>query len=127
MRALIDQKAETALVMANRLLAHISRLLNYALEHECIDANPAARLSRPGDERRRDRVLTPDELRAVWTALGETGALSLDGEPVLDADGEPFPRLSATLNDTFRVLLLTGQRLGEVSRMRWADVDLDKS
>ena len=30
-----------------------------------------------------------------------------------------------TLKDLFKLLLLCGQRLGETSRMKWADVDLD--
>jgi integrase len=35
------------------------------------------------------------------------------------------PEASATIKDVFKVLLLCGQRLGETSRMRWADLDLD--
>ena len=115
-RALVDEKAETAPVMANRLLACISGLLNFGVDREWLDANPAYRLRKPGQETTRDRVLTRDELRALWAALGETSATN--------ASGESLPRLTGTLNDAFRVMLLTGQRMGEVCRMRWSDVDL---
>jgi len=116
-RALVEPKARTAPIMANRLLSQISRLLAFAVEHDWIEANPALRLPKPGGrEPTRDRVLTADELRALWAALLETEAK--------DEHGHPLPRLSSTLNDAFKVLLLTAQRCGEVCRMRWADVDL---
>lgn len=115
-RALVDRKAATAPVMANRLLARISRLFSFAVERDWIEANPALRIGNPGEERTRDRVLTRDELRELWAALHQTEAR--------DADGKPLKRLSATLNDAFIVMLLTAQRGGEVCRMRWTDLDL---
>lgn len=123
-RALIEKKAETAPVMANRLLSHVSHLLNYALEHEWIDANPAARLPKPGEETSRDRVLSRDELRQLWTALHETMPAK-DQTP--ESGDEPHPnRLTPVMNDAFMAMLLTAQRMGEVCRMRWADVDVAK-
>ncbi len=113
-RDLIDAKAKTAPVMANRLLAQVSRLLNEAVDLDWIDANPALRLPRR-PEKSRARVLNADELRELWAALHETEATR---------NGEPVPRLTEPLNDAFVTLLLTGQREGEVARMRWADVDL---
>ncbi len=115
-RALVDRKAATAPVMANRLLARISRLFSFAVERDWIEANPALRIGNPSEERTRDRVLTRDELRELWAALQQTEAR--------DADGKQLPRLSATLNDAFIMMLLTAQRGGEVCRMRWADLDL---
>jgi integrase len=50
-------------------------------------------------------VLSEDELGLVWRCC--------------DAIGWPF-------GDLFRLLILTAQRLGEVSTMRWRDLDLDK-
>ena len=54
-----------------------------------------------GKERKRDRVLTDDEMRAVWAA----------SDP-----GDTFGDLS-------KLLLLTGQRREKVVGMKWADVD----
>lgn len=116
-RELVERKAVTAPVMANRILAHVSCMLNFALEHDWIEANPAARIPPPGDEISRDRVLTRVELRELWPALHEIEAVS--------ADGKPLPRLVPALNDAMLAMLLTAQRCGEVCRMRWNDVDLE--
>jgi integrase len=117
-RQLLDRKAQTSPVMANRLLAWIRRLLSFAVDREWITANPAWRMAKPGEEKSRDRVLSREELRILWAALQESTAE--------EADGRPLPRLSETLNDLFMVMLLTAQRGGEVARMRWQDVDLDR-
>jgi len=116
-RALVDDKALTAPVMANRLLAEISRLFNFALDREWISANPAHRMRKPTTERSRDRVLSSNELNELWTALHQTEAT--------DGEGKRLPRLSPTLNAALRMMLLTAQRSGEVCGMRWQDIDLD--
>lgn len=110
-RELVERKAKTAPVMANRILSRISRILNFAVEQDWIDANPALRVLRPGEETSRDRLLSREELPVLWRALHETGSVS--------ADGKRTPRLSAVLNDAFLTMLLTAQRCGEVCRMRW--------
>lgn len=115
-RTLVDRKAETAPIMANRILARISRLFSFAVERDWIEANPALRIVKPADEKSRDRVLSRDELRELWTALHETEAK--------DANGGRLTRLSPTLSDAFIVMLLTAQRCGEVCRMQWREVDL---
>ena len=113
---LVDRKAETAPIMANRILARVSRLFSFAVERDWIEANPAMRIVKPGDEKSRDRVLSREELRELWTALHQTEAK--------DANGRKLSRLSQTLNDAFIVMLLTAQRCGEVCRMQWREVDL---
>ena len=115
-RLLVDRKAETAPIMANRMLARISRLFSFAVERDWIEANPALRIVKPADEKSRDRVLSRDEVCELWAALHQT--------KVKDANGRTVPRLSETLNDAFIVMLLTAQRCGEVCRMQWREVDL---
>src|SRR5262249_53524492 len=115
-RELVEKKAETAPIMANRLLARISRLFSFAIERDWIEANPAFRMKRPSPETSRDRVLSRTELQELWTALHQTEAK--------DANGRGLLRLSQTLNDAFLVALLTAQRGGEVWQMQWQDVDL---
>jgi integrase len=111
-------------IMANRTLAVLSCMFNYALDHEWIEANPAARIPAPGVERSRDRVLSDDELRELWTALQ---ALA-DQEEETD-EAQELRRVRARVTpataQAFQVQLLTAQRPGEVRRMRWADVGLD--
>jgi len=115
-RLLVDRKAETAPIMANRILARVSRLFSFAVERDWIEGNPALRIVKPADEKSRDRVLSRDELHELWTALHQTEAK--------DPNGRTLPRLSQTLNDAFIVMLFTAQRFGEVCRMQWRDVDV---
>ena len=55
--------------MANRVLAVVRKMLNFAVEHDWIDANPAALIKKPGAETSRERVLTDDEIRRLWRLL----------------------------------------------------------
>jgi integrase len=52
----------------------------------------------------RDRVLTDDELRLIWSALGDN-----------------------KYDDVLRLLTLTGQRRLEIGGLRWSEVDFDKA
>jgi integrase len=92
--------------MAHLLLAYIRRLFNYAISREIIDRSPCDRL-RPrdviGERAQRDRVLTDDELAALWRAAHRIGY--------------PFGSFVLTL-------MLTGQRRSEVAHMAWREVDL---
>jgi integrase len=89
-------------IMANRVLALVKKMFNFALDREWLDANPAARLKPVSPETRRDRVLSPEEIRTLWREL--------------DSEHHRI----ATL---FRTQLLTAQRPGEVSKMRWAQLE----
>jgi integrase len=116
-------------IMANRVLAVVRKMLNFAVDHGWLDANPAARIPRPTREISRDRVLTDDEVRAVWHLLGRfpaTHEKRAPGRPAAthNADGEPFCPVSAPLAAAFKVRILTAQRGGEVIAMRWRDLDL---
>ena len=91
-------------IAANRTLAAIRALFNFALRRGIIDATPVALVERPGEETRRERTLSADEARAVWSAAS--------------ALGYPF-------GPFFQLALITAQRRDEVARMRWADLDLD--
>jgi integrase len=92
-------------VAANRTLAAVRKLFNWALQRGIIDASPVALVEMPGAERKRERTLTADEIRAVWAAAGELGY--------------PFGHF-------FRMALVTGQRREEVAQMRTADIDEDE-
>jgi integrase len=103
---LLDKIADrTSLRRANRYLALVKKLFNWCLERGYIEASPVANIKPPGKEVSRDRVLSDAELRLVSRCC--------------EAIGWPF-------GDLFRLLILTAQRLGEVSSMRWRDIDLDK-
>lgn len=90
-------------VGANRTLEIVRRIYNWGIEREIVEVNPCQRIKKIGVERRRERVLKDDEIRAVWRAFEQE-----------------TPRMCAH----FKLRLLTLQRGGEVSRMRWDDLDL---
>jgi len=91
-------------VMANRELALISVMFNFALDAEWIDANPCARMKKRIVEKSRERILDHDEIRALWAELANQ------------------PERTAVV---YRLILLTGQRGGEVKQMRWSQIQRD--
>jgi hypothetical protein len=119
-RALVEAIAERgAPVMANRVLAVIRRMLNFGVRRDWIDANPASLMTNPGAENARDRVLSDDELRALWALLGRFPATHEKQAPgrkraTHDADRQPFCPISPALAAVQKVRLLTAQRGGEV-------------
>ncbi len=116
-RELLDGIVERgAPVAANRTLALVRKILNFGVDVEWVEANVAAKLAKPAAEQSRDRVLTPEELRSVWTWL--------EREP--DADLDDQAAREHRLNQAaLKLRLLTAQRGGEVVQMRWQDVDLE--
>jgi integrase len=101
-KALIREKARTAPIAANRLLSLISKIFAWALDEEIIQASPAMRLKRPAEEQERERSLTDEEMWTLWPA---------------------FTALGYTFGHAMKFLLVTGQRRGEVSGMRWTEID----
>lgn len=93
-------------IAANRTLAVVRRLFNFALSRDLVSANPCAQVKPPGKETRRDRVLSPDELRTFWNGLDDAS-------------------MSAPTRVALRLLLVTAQRKGEVISARWEDIDLE--
>jgi len=88
------------------LYEHMRVLFAWAAErYKGLNGSPMAGLKKPGTERKRDRVLSDDELRQLWPAF-------------LNA-GYPFGPL-------FQLLLVTGQRLNEVAASVWPEFDLDR-
>jgi len=103
-RQLIERVAESgAPVQANRVTSLLSKLFAFALDRDLVPFSPAARMKKPTREHARDRVLTDDEIRALWTAW----------------EALPLP-----LAAFFQLRFLTAQRGGEVTNMRWQDIDL---
>jgi integrase len=88
----------------------IRRLFNWSLgtDDHGLQFNPCSRL-KPGDllgpRASRDRVLTDAELRAFWRAT---------------------ERMRYPHGPLYKLLLLTGLRLGEVCGARWSEFDLER-
>ncbi len=128
-RALIENIAERAPVMANRTLACVRTMLNFAIDHDWIEANPAARVKRPAPEVSRDRVLDDDEVRRVWQLLCRVKTTAERPAPGRKAasgsDEDPICPIRPALAALLKLRLLTAQRGGEVARMRWSDLNLE--
>jgi integrase len=103
-KALLRDKARTSPIAANRLLSLVSKIFTWALDEEIVSGSPALRLPRYGEELERERTLDPDEIRSVWLGC--------------DQLGYPFGPL-------FQLMLVTGQRRGEVAGMKWDEFDAD--
>jgi integrase len=93
-------------VVANRVAALLSQMFRYAIHRRLVASSPVQLLFRPGGrERPRDRVLTDQELR------------------VIVADPQAAFRFNRTAHAAI-ILLLTGQRRGELAAARWKEIDL---
>jgi integrase len=79
--------------------AYIRHFFQWAAERELVDQNPCLVVRTPKAVPSRERVLTDEEIRMLWT-----------GESVLAVMA--------------KLQLMTAQRTGSIARMRWDDLDL---
>lgn len=86
---------------AASVLRHLKMALNFAVQRDLIPANPLAGVKPPVRGNERDRVLSDDEIRAVWAA---TFKLS-----------DPFGQM-------YRLFFLTGCRRSEVAAMQHCEI-----
>lgn len=108
-------------VTANRARAMLRGVFAYAVKEGRVAANPVASIDPPVAEVSRDRVLTDDELRAVWSALVAPSGLRM---PTDDGKGEPL-QIGRPVRIALQLAFLSMQRRGEISSMRESDVDLE--
>jgi integrase len=112
--ALLDKVADRAPIHANRVLAHVRRLFNWAAGRDLIEHSPAAHIEKPSAERARDRVLTDPELVAVWRAAERMGGPFGAGVHLLITTGarreEVFGSSRAELDVGARCLRLPAER-----------------
>jgi integrase len=106
----IKAKANTAPAQARNLLGHLKRFFGWAVAQHSfgLEASPVAPLKPDrivGKKAKRKRVLSDDELRALWQA---TEALDYPFAPLI------------------KLLALTGQRRSEVGEARWPEFELEK-
>lgn len=90
---------------ANRLLALLSVMFNYAASLGYEGANPAKGVKK-FKEQSRDRFLRADELRAFFESLAD--------------------ETDDTWRDFFVLALLTGARRANMECMKWADIELTR-
>ena len=94
---LLDGIADSRrIVTANRVRAYLNKFLSWCVERDIIKQSPAMGVKPAAKEKSRDRVLTDQEIKWFWQAC--------------TVEGQPWGHLG-------KMLLLTGQRLGEVVNM----------
>lgn len=86
---------------ANRLHSIISKLFNEAIDDGYLVKNPIKGMDKISDEEPRDVRYTDDDIKAIWSAISQ--------------EWEPMQSL-------LKMLMITGQRLGETSKMKWSDI-----
>lgn len=90
-------------IAANRSRATLNALFVWAIQQGFLDLNPVVGTVAPAEEKPRDRVLTEEELCAIWQSTTS----------------------ASDYNRIVRLLILTGQRREEIAGMRWSEIDLD--
>jgi integrase len=99
-RRLGEIETASGAVTRNRVRSSLSAFFSWAIREGLLETNPVTGTSK-AEERTRERVLTPAELRVVWRSLGQN-----------------------QYSDIVRLLILTGQRRAEIGGLKWNEVNL---
>ena len=100
-RAIVEGGRPSA---ANHALAAVRKFFNWCVEQQRIETSPCAQVRRPAPTSSRERVLSDTDLAAIWRATGE---------------------MDSTFTDIVRLLITTAQRRGEVTGLRWSEINFD--
>jgi integrase len=94
-------------VTANRARAALSSMFVFAITNGWLkrSTNPCSFLPK-WEETSRERVLSPEELAAVWRAA---------------------PQVNETFGRIVKLLILTGCRKSEIAELRWSEINLGKA
>jgi len=92
-------------IAANRTLAAMRRMFNFAVEQDIIANTPCYGVKAPSKENRRDRLLSEDEIRIIWHGLKDAG-------------------MSEHSKLALKLQLVTAQRKGEIVSAEWDEFDM---
>ncbi|RWN58452.1 site-specific integrase [Mesorhizobium sp.] len=106
-RAIDAVKDRGAVVEANRVFEDVRAMVRWARGRGDLDQNLVEGMAKPTETTERDRVLTTDEIKTMWTTLP-------------DAD------MRESTRRILRLCLITGQRVGEIAGMTCKELDLDR-
>jgi integrase len=119
---LLDKiKERGAPIQANRTLACIRRVFNFALERDIVSANPCAAVKAVAKEHKCDRVLSTEEIRIFWNSLTELRSLDLISTEI---NIQHEIKMSEGTKLALKFQLTTLQRKGEVIGAEWEELDL---
>ncbi len=92
-------------IIANRTLAVIRRMFNFAVERSIIEVSPCHSIKAPSKENKRERLLSAEELKSFWESIDKT-------------------TMSELTKFALKLQLTTAQRKGEVVSAQWSEIDL---
>jgi integrase len=102
-------------IAANRTLACIKKMFNFGVERDIITASPCIAVKAVASENRRDRVLTEDEIRILWSALDQQ---TNQDNPL------HVIHMSEQTKLVLKLQLVLAQRKGEIVSAEWSEIDL---
>jgi integrase len=95
-------KQNSGAVTANRVRSTMSAMFTWGMREGLVLTNPVMNTNK-WDENPRERVLVDAELRLIWQALTDNQYSTI-----------------------IRLLTLTGQRMSEITGLRWSEIDFDR-
>jgi integrase len=101
---LVRRRSTVTEGMSGAMFAVLSRFFGWCIGQQIIDRSPMVGLKRPAAPPSRSRILDDEEIVAFWSASGLIG--------------QPF-------GPALRLLLLTGQRLREISELAFSEISAD--
>jgi integrase len=105
LRTILDKTANRGVLReAEKQRQTIRVLFRWAVGQDIIDVDPTAGLTSYGSSRRRDRVLSADEIKLLWQWIESSG-------------------MSPDYADALRLQLATGARIGEVAGLQAVEIN----
>jgi len=106
---LLDKiKERGAPIIANRTLACIRRMFNFAIERDILQISPCTQVKAPAKENCRDRCLSLEEIKIIWHGL----------------DNAP---MSQAVKLALKFQLVTAQRKGEVISAEFSEINVNSA
>ncbi len=121
---MLEEIATKAPTGANRVLALVRKMYNWAVEREICEYNPCYRLSRPSPEHARDRVLNAAEIKTFWQVLDRDAPLSAADANTDAQENALGPWASRSVRLALKLALVTAQRRAEIALAARSEFDL---
>jgi len=91
-------------IQANNTFEKIRKMFNFAIEQDIVEFSPCFGVKMPSKKTQKDRVLSEDEINIFWHGLDRAG-------------------MTDEIKRALRLILITGQRPGEVIGMHSGEID----